>query len=120
MNQKEFNDRTKQFLSEEDIARYESSFEPAYMEAGSIDKDDFCALLKHKTGKEIVKAFSSYVVKTRQMLKVDEIQASTLENKVKELRERLLQCTKALKLINSTCDRTLDHIVPMWCLGDAE
>lgn len=115
MQLSEFKERVKSFMTEELVQHYETDYEPAYMEAGSIDKDDFCALLKNKTGKEIVEAFSSYVVQTRQVRNADAIHVSTLEAKVKELREKLLQCTKALKLISSTCDRAF-QLVPKWCL----
>ena len=107
MQRSEFAERTKTFLSKEEIDRYEVDYEPAYMECNQIDKDDFCSILKDKTVRKLVVMFSEYVLCARarekdaarcfkDMLARRDIAAA----KADALR-------KSISLIQSVCDRIL-------------
>ena len=106
MNANEFKSRTEKFLSVDEINHYETWYEPAYMAAQGIDKDDFCRMLRDPVTREFVCEVSCMVA-DRDQRKKDE--AAT--------RERLLEVKAyveierdryrdALKLISTTCDRS--------------
>lgn len=107
MNQKEFSDRTKKFLPEEEMARYGEDFEPAYMACDFIDKDDFCAILKDERVRKVVASFSKYVLDTR----------ANEKNSAKSFNDMVGQrdlavfnvdgFRKCVALIQATCDRAL-------------
>lgn len=106
MNANEFKSRTEKFLSAEEINRYEEMFEPAYMAAQGIDKDDFCKMLKDPASRKFVVEMSCAVLDHRDQLK-------GLENQYKEMQrlryvaeEAAAKYRKAILLISATCDRT--------------
>lgn len=107
MNQNEFSDRTKKFLSEQEIARYDEDFEPAYMACDCIDKDDFCAILKDERVRKVVASFSKYILNTR----ANEKNAAKCFNDMVGQRDAAVfkACAfrKFVALIQSTCDRAL-------------
>jgi len=122
MNREEFADRTKKFLSEGEIERYEEDFEPAYMLSEGIDKDDFCRLLKDESARHLCVAFSKEVKKAKDRDRSYETEISqhtdtisSLHDTIRDLQGKLAEATRSLKLINATVDRALQK-VPKWCV----
>ena len=106
MNANEFKIRTEKFLPAEEINHYEMWYEPAYMSAQGIDKDDFCRMLKDPVARKFVREVSCLVADRDQR-----------EKDAAATRERLLEVKAhveierdryrdALKLISATCDRS--------------
>lgn len=105
MNISEFTRRTGKFLSADEIARYETDYEPAYMAAEGIDKDCFCAMLKSVEVRMLVKSMSRALAE-KDRLKGEiyrEWKCAVAERDAEaEAKAGLL---KALALVSATCDR---------------
>lgn len=114
----EFKARTAKFLPDEDIARYGEWYEPAYMAAETVDKDDFCAVLKDGRVRQIItmlsleltrradgiKGFGEELRQARQQI-ADE--RARYEAKIAEVEGRAEWLAKQLSTIQSVCDRAL-------------
>ena len=111
MNIQEFRTRTEKFLSKEEIERYGEDFEPAYMAAGNVDKDDFCASLKNPVARRVIVALTHALASEQAAYKTAaddrkrdrehyELETSMQAMEISRLR-------KALSLIASTCDRAM-------------
>lgn len=106
MQKQEFEKRTP-FLDQTDHDHYADWYEPAYMGAKNIDKDDFCAMLKDKTVRKFVQtvseAFNANEATEKDLAKeicyLKECH-HTLQGKNAELR-------KSISLIQATCDRAV-------------
>lgn len=114
----EFKARTAKFLPDEDIARYGEWYEPAYMAAGTVDKDDFCAALKDQRVRQIVSALSLELTRRadamkrveedlRQARKQIADDRARHEAKVAEVEGKAEWLAKQLSTIQSVCDRAL-------------
>lgn len=107
MNRKEFADRTNQFLTDEEIARYEYDYEPAYMACDFIDKDDFCAILRDEKVRKVIIAFSLYATGAQSH---DQKSAALFNDMVAQRDDALARVgayRKWVALIQATCDRAL-------------
>ena len=111
MTLQEFRKRTEKFLMPEAIASYAEYFEPAYMEMANMDKDDFCAALKDEAARNIVIAFSAYIVATREREKAVEGQnlakLQSLNAALQNAEDFAAKLRKAVTLIQATVDRAL-------------
>lgn len=63
MTAQEFSERVAKFMAPEEIADYESAYEPAYMNAYGVGKDDFCFALKDKKARAVVAALGRALVR---------------------------------------------------------
>lgn len=106
MNVEEFKKRTP-FLDKVDYDNYSDWYEPAYMEAQSTSKDDFCAMLKDETVRKFVfsvsAAFRANAAAKRDLAKEFSYQREC--NRV--LRGKVERLRKSISLIQATCDRAL-------------
>ncbi len=114
----EFKARTAKFLPDEDAAKYAEWYEPAYMAAETVDKDDFCAVLKDGRVRQIItmlsleltrradgiKGFGEELRQARQQI-ADE--RARYEAKIAEVEGRAEWLAKQLSTIQSVCDRAL-------------
>ena len=114
----EFKARTAKFLSDEDIARYGEWYEPAYMAAETVDKDDFCAVLKDGRVRQIITMLSLELTRRadgikgfgeelRQARKQIADERARYEAKIAEVEGRAERLAKQLSTIQSVCDRAL-------------
>jgi len=114
----EFKARTAKFLPDEDIAHYGEWYEPAYMAAGTVDKDDFCAALKDQRVRQIVSALSLELTRRADAMKrVEENlrqarqqiadERARYEAKIAEVEGKAEWLAKQLSMIQSVCDRAL-------------
>ncbi len=106
MQMQEFVKRTP-FLDKTDHDHYEDWFEPAYMGAKNIDKDDFCAMLKDKTVRKFVQTVS-------EAFKANEATEKNLTKEICHLKEcqhalqgKNAELRKSISLIQATCDRAV-------------
>lgn len=106
MERQEFKDRTS-FLGEDDHAHYEDWFEPAYMCAATVDKDDFCAMLKDERVRKFVMSVSGAIVAYEKSAKELAASRRRLEDGVQEMADKFHALRKAISLIQSTCDRAI-------------
>ena len=106
MTANEFKSRTEKFLSAEEISRYEEWYEPAYMAAAQIDKDDFCKMLKDPVARKFVLEMSCAVLDHRDQLKSMEEQHKVLRGLQYDAEQAAAKYRKAILLISATCDRT--------------
>lgn len=106
MNATEFKARTEKFLSAEEINRYEEWYEPAYMAAAQIDKDDFCKMLKDPAVRKFVLEMSCAVLSYHDQLKSLEEQHKALQGLRHDAEHTAEKYRKAILLISATCDRT--------------
>ena len=118
MNIQEFRKRTEKFIPAEEIERYAEWYEPAYMAAETVDKDDFCAVLKDGRVRQIItmlsleltrradgiKGFGEELRQARQQI-ADE--RARYEAKIAEVEGRAEWLAKQLSTIQSVCDRAL-------------
>ena len=107
MNASEFSDRTKKFLSKEEIDRYEENFEPAYMECEVLNKDEFCSAIRDEVVRRIVESFSRYVLRARAKEKCAAEYLNEMIGHRDAAEERVNRPEKCIALIQSTCDRTM-------------
>ncbi len=98
----------------EQIERYAEDFEPAYMEAGDVDKDDFCAMLRDEGVRRFVVCVSHALNKqdgtiTRLYRESHEANAAH-EVEIRKAYEAVRHASEAIRLISTTCDRALARI----------
>lgn len=110
----EFTNRTKKFMPAEQIERYAEDFEPAYMEAGDVDKDDFCAMLRDEGVRRFVACISHALNKQGETIarlcrKSNEATAAH-EVESRKAYEAIRHASEAIRLISTTCDRALARI----------
>lgn len=114
MMQEEFRERTKAFLTDGEIGEYATDYEPAYMAAGTISKDDFCLALKNKTARALVVALSRSLVNIeeshRREVKQLTSRIDVLNSDVNELTTRFQVACAALRSVSSTCDRAFTRL----------
>ena len=106
MNANEFKIRTEKFLTADEISHYETCYEPAYMAAQGIHKDDFCQMLKDPTVRAFVREVSCMVADRDQREKAA---AATREHLLEVKAHVEIERDRyrdALKLISTTCDRS--------------
>ena len=117
----EFKKRVEKFMPAEEIERYADDFEPAYMAAGNVDKDDFCAVLKDERVRKMVASLAHELVKRAGDLKAEwEIRQRekneaasarmAYADKMAELEGKVEVLEKQLSLIQSVCDRALTKV----------
>ena len=106
MQMQEFVKRTP-FLDKTDHDHYADWFEPAYMGAKNIDKDDFCAMLKDKTVRKFVQTVS-------ESFRANEATEKELAKELvyqkecnRALRSKIDELCKSISLIQATCDRAV-------------
>lgn len=107
MQRSEFEERTESFLTDEEMDRYEEDFEPAYMECEELDKDEFCSILKDKTVRNLVMAFSQYVLCARAREKDAARCFKDMLGQRDAEKERADRMEKCIALVQSTCDRAM-------------
>lgn len=107
MQKEEFEKRTMKFLSIDERARYGEDFEPAYMECGAVDKDDFCAILQDEVVRKIVISFSKYVLSARAREKDADKAFNDMVNRKDTAEKKAEAYRKSVSLIMATCDRVL-------------
>lgn len=103
----EFRKRTTKFLTADEIADYETDYEPAYMAADGVDKDDFCAVLKDERVRTLVRAVSRSLL-AKDALKREfyrEWKSALVERD--EEAERKAEVLKAVSLVAAMCDRAM-------------
>lgn len=105
MNQEEFKSRTKNFLTAEEIRHYDDWYEPAYMTAEGIDKDDFCSMLKDEKVRIFVREMSKGVQRHEAQNAALRKEAGQREKLIQAYNEDISAYRKALLLISATCDR---------------
>ncbi len=105
MNRDEFKSRTEAFLAAEEIERYETDFEPAYMATEWVSKDDFCEVLKDSTVKVFVRDMSHALVKEGKKLRDAARRYSEAVELLARAEERADGYRKSLSLISATCDK---------------
>jgi len=118
MNIQEFRSRTAKFLPEDEIARYGEAYEPAYMAARYVDKDDFCAVLKDERVRRIVTGLSATLTSLYGQIKDERRESASLRRKLGETASQHGEAMavaegaaealrKQLSVIQSLCDRAL-------------
>ena len=118
MMMQEFKKRTEKFLPQELIEDYADSFEPAYMAAGGVDKDDFCAVLKDERVCNIITALSAELRSRAEQIKgcTETIRKYRADLAAAEARHtdqlaeeqgKVELLFKQLSLVQSLCDRAL-------------
>lgn len=107
MTRQEFERRTAGFIGKSEIDYYEECFEPAYMAAKTVDKDDFCKMLEDPLVRKFVRAISVVLRADGAIVKDAENEQQRLRNCVMVLNERNAELRKALSLISANCDRAL-------------
>ena len=106
MQKQEFEKRTP-FLDKTDHENYADWFEPAYMGAKNIDKDDFCAMLKDEKVRNFVRVVSE-AFRANEATEKDAMKEQLhLRGCVRALNEKNAELRKALSLILADCDRAL-------------
>lgn len=106
MQKQEFETRTP-FLDETDHENYEEWFEPAYMGARTIDKDDFCAMLKNKAARNFAKSVSEEFRANEAAMK-DLAKGLAYEKECnRAMRSKIEDLLKSITLIQATCDRAV-------------
>ena len=105
MNQEEFKSRTEKFLTAEEIRHYGDWYEPAYMTAEGIDKDDFCAMLKDEAARIFVREISKGVKRHEAQNAALRKEVEQRGNLLHEYAEDVKKYRKALLLVSATCDR---------------
>ena len=105
MNINEFRARTEKFLSPEEIGNYEVDFEPAYMNAECIDKDDFCAVLKDKNARAVIVALSHALTSMEEKLENAHKAIDMVNSDKRDLLAKNAKLQHALAVISSTVDR---------------
>ena len=114
----EFKKRVEKFIPAESVERYAEDYEPAYMSLTTIDKDDFCAVLKDDVVRQMVIEFAhnttAYCNEVKELDKklTEERERTRIERERGEAKIAFLEgCIDALKkklsLIQSVCDRAL-------------
>lgn len=105
MNQQEFKSRTGEFLTADEINRYAEWYEPAYMAAQGIDKDDFCAILKDKAVRVFVREVSMAFLRdeSRNAALLDQIERKDILLRARDA--KIDRYRNALLLVSATCDR---------------
>ena len=117
----EFKKRVEKFIPAEEIERYADDFEPAYMAAGNVDKDDFCAILKDERVRRVICGVSAELRKLEAELRsstetIRMLNASRAESNAKHAEELLVErgkvevLFKQLSLVQSVCDRALTKV----------
>lgn len=106
MQKQEFEKRTP-FLDKTDHENYADWFEPAYMGAKNIDKDDFCAMLKNETVRKFVRAVSEEFRANEATERAAMKEQLYLRDCVRMLGEKNAELRKVLSLISTDCDRAL-------------
>lgn len=110
MTNQEFEARTP-FLDKTDHENYADWFEPAYMGARDIDKDDFCAMLKNETVRKFVRIVGE-AFKANEATKKDLAKACIYIKECKHaLQQKYEGLRKAVLLISANCDRALTEVV---------
>lgn len=107
MNINEFRTRTEKFLSAEEINQYEVDFEPAYMNAEAVNKDDFCAALKDKNTRVLIVALSHALTSVKMKLENAHRAIDMVNSDKRDLHEKNAKLQHALAVISSTVDRAL-------------
>lgn len=106
MNSNEFKSRTEKFLTADEIDKYETWYEPAYMATQGLHKDDFCKMLKDPLARAFVREVSCMVADRDQREKdAAATREHLLEARANAEKERD-KYREALKLISATCDRS--------------
>lgn len=106
MTNQEFKARTP-FLDETDHEYYADWFEPAYMGARAMDKDDFCIMLKIKSVRKFVQSVSE-AFRANEAIEKDLSKQLTYEMACnRELRSKIDGLRKNISLIQATCDRAI-------------
>ncbi len=106
MQSQEFEKRTP-FLDEADHKNYADWFEPAYMAAKNIDKDDFCSMLKDKTARRFVRMVSEAFRDSEAAERDAARERFRLRDCARTLGEENDGLRKALSQISADCDRAL-------------
>ena len=103
----EFKKLVEKFIPAEEIERYETDFEPAYMAAETVSKDEFCKILKDETTRRVIEAVSHDLIS--QQMQIKEITA--LSEKFKQERNQLADKNSVLRgyleRISAQVDRAL-------------
>ena len=107
MNINEFRTRTEKFLPAEEIENYEVDFEPAYMKAETVNKDDFCAALKDKNARAVIVALSHALTSVEMKLKNAHKAIDMVNSDKRDFHEKNAKLQHALAVISSTIDRAL-------------
>ena len=105
----EFRKRTQKFLTEDEIANYNMLFEPAYMAATDVDKDEFCDMLKDETIRKFVVCMSQELTRRSDVernIRNEVKEAQIARDEAQELSWRLI---KSLKVCAATIDRELSR-----------
>lgn len=110
MQKQEFEKRTP-FLDKTDHENYADWFEPAYMGARNIDKDDFCAMLKNETVRKFVRAVSEAFKANEATEKDLAKECLYLKDCHRTLQKKNADLRKAVSLISANCDRVLSEAV---------
>lgn len=107
MTREEFAKRTAKFLTADEAADYETDYEPSYMAADGIDKDEFCSMLKDPAVRRLVRAVS-HALLAKDALKGEfyrEWKSAVAERDAEA--ERKAEVLKAVSLVAAMCDRTM-------------
>lgn len=118
MMMQEFKKRTEKFLADDEISKYADNYEPAYMAAQTVDKDDFCAILKDERVRRVICGVSAELRKLEAELRsstetIRMLNASRAESNAKHAEELLVErgkvevLFKQLSLVQAVCDRAL-------------
>ena len=110
MQKQEFEKRTP-FLDKTDHENYADWFEPAYMGAKDIDKDDFCAMLKDETTRRFVRAVSQAFKASEATEKDFAKEVIYLKDCHRTLQKKNADLRTAVSLISAHCARVLTAAV---------
>ena len=110
MQKQEFEKRTP-FLDQTDHDHYADWYEPAYMGAKNIDKDDFCAMLKNETVRKFVRAVSEAFKANEATEKDLTKECLYVKGCNHALQKKCEGLRKAVSLISANCDRVLAEAV---------
>lgn len=105
MMREEFKKHVEKFLTLDEIARYETDFEPAYMAAESVSKCDFCSILKDETTRRVIVAISHVLGNVENITREIIHGRQRAEAERDQIAERESRLRAALMSIAATVDR---------------
>lgn len=103
----EFKKNVEKFLSIEEINGYENDFEPAYMAAETVSKEEFCKILKDTTTRRVIVALSNELLKLQSQIKCMATLSQTTQKECDALADKNSSLRHHLARISAQVDRAL-------------
>ena len=109
----EFERRVEKFIKNP-RETFGADYEPAYMEAQEVNKDDFCAILKDERVRALVTDLSHALTTYKGLIDGEKRKREATERLLKEANERAAKAVDVARnsfgLISASCDRALTSL----------